>query len=177
MHFSWSPHPNPRWRLIKFEKKWCHAPCALWRHEVHWGRLALPFLGVPHTGVQWHQRGVDVSGFISSPSGWADGGIRGGFCWASMDNGAVVSRVRWRVSGVIGVVQGHDWGTRASTLETNKWMPCLFLKHVKEWSSLLSAVPSDRRKSIKEQGCLRCHQFKPDVVQWGRVVPEIAPNF
>ena len=49
------------------------------------------------------------------------------------------------------------------------------------WSMLRSEAvcfpQKSRRKSIKEQGCVRCHQFKPDVVQWGRVVPEIPPNF
>ena len=141
--------------------------------EGDWGYV---FWGSHTQGCNGISRGLTSADSLVGPSGWVNGGIRGGFCWASMDNGAVVSRVQWRVSGVIGGVQGHDWGARASTLETTKWMPCLFLKHVKEWSSLVSAVPSDRQKSTKNRavnGVINSSQMLCSEVEWFQRFPQI----
>ena len=100
-------------------------------HDVM-GAIGAPLWGPLSTGVRWRQHRADVSGFVSSPSGWGYRGW-GGWCWLSIDGrvglSSTIPRGFWRVSipqGLRGIQgPGHDRPARASALETTQ-LTCFF---------------------------------------------------
>ena len=114
------PPPNPTWRPIKVREKVTSSGVRVrFAHDVM-GAIGAPLWGPLPTGMRWRQHRADVTGFVSSPSGWTNGGFREGvLCWLSIDGrvglSSAIPQGFWGVSipQVLRGIQGPGYDRHA----------------------------------------------------------------